>query len=110
MSVSDPPTTDPAPATVVARLRHAGATACDLLAHAGPSRWEVFAKSSITREVEVADSPPLSAIHTEETGVAIRTVRGTRTGFASASGLEMAASRSAIGAALALEALYLKEN
>jgi PmbA protein len=63
----------------------------------------VFAKSSLTREVEVSGSPPLSVIHTEETGVAVRTVRGGRTGFASASGLETGAARTAVGAALALE-------
>lgn len=96
-------TTDSAPATVLARLQHAATTARDLLAHSGAPRWEVFAKSSFTREVEVGDSPPLSVIHTEETGVAVRTVRETRAGFASASGLEAIAARTAIGAALALE-------
>lgn len=103
MQVPPFPATDPAPAAALVRLQHAAATARDLLAHAGASRWEVFAKSSFTREVEVGDSPPLSAIHVEETGVAVRTVRGNRAGFASASGLEAVASRTAIGAALALE-------
>gem|GEM_PF-504948 len=98
-----PNTSESTPATVLARLQHAATVARDLLTHSGAPRWEVFAKSSLTREVEVGEAPPLSVIHTEETGVAVRTVREGRTGFASASGLETGAARTAIGAALALE-------
>jgi len=86
------------------RLRQAAAAARDLLAHTPVERWELFAKGSFTREIEVSRQRPLQVVHTEETGIAIRTSRPGRTGFAAASGLEVAAARTAIGAALACEA------
>jgi hypothetical protein len=85
------------------RLRSAAATARDVLARSGPCRWEVFTKASVTREVEVAPGEPPRELQVEEMGVAVRTVRGGRAGFAAASGLEADAARRAIAGALAVE-------
>jgi predicted Zn-dependent protease len=66
-------------------------------------RWEFFAKASFTREVEVSPGKPLGVINVEETGVAVRTARDGRAGFAAASGLGVDASRRAVDGALAAE-------
>ena len=85
------------------RLRSAAATARDVLARSGPCRWEVFTKASVTREVEVAPGSAPRELQVEEMGVAVRTARGGRAGFAAASGLEADAARRAIAGALAVE-------
>ncbi len=66
-------------------------------------RWEFFAKASFTREVGVAPGSPLDVINVEETGVAVRSARDGRSGFAAASGLEGEASRRAVEGALGTE-------
>jgi len=85
------------------RLRHAASTARDLLAHSKTDRWELFAKASVTREVEVVPDTAPRELRVEEMGVAVRTVRDGRAGFAAASGLESNASRRAIEGAFSSE-------
>ncbi|MDX2436284.1 MAG: metallopeptidase TldD-related protein [Acidobacteriota bacterium] len=82
------------------RLHAATAAARTRLEAAGADRWEIFAKASMSREVEVAPGRPLRVLHVEETGVAVRTFDTNRAGFAAASGLEEDASRRAINGAL----------
>ena len=85
------------------RLHSAAAAARTLLSNSPVERWEVFAKASFAREVEVAPGRPLRVIHVEETGVAVRSLRDGRAGFAAASGLGSSASRRAVEGALATE-------
>ena len=66
-------------------------------------RWEFFAKASFTRESEVTPGKQLRAINVEETGVAVRSTRNGRAGFAAASGLEGDAPRRAVEGALETE-------
>jgi PmbA protein len=84
---------------------HAATTATrEHLERSSAERWEIFAKASSAREVEVTASLPLRIIDVEETGVAVRGVRNGKAGFAAASGLESDASRRAVEGALATEA------
>jgi PmbA protein len=85
------------------RLQQVASASRDLLAHSAVARWEIFAKASSTREMEVAREAPVQIVHTEETGVAVRTVRNGQCGFAAASGLGAAASRTAVEGALGSE-------
>ena len=85
------------------RLHSAAAAARTLLENSPVERWEVFAKASFAREVEVAPGRPLRVIHVEETGVAVRSLRDGRAGFAAASGLGSSASRRAVEGAFATE-------
>jgi PmbA protein len=85
------------------RLNAAADTARTELENQPAERWEFFAKASFTREVEVAPGNPLEVINVEETGVAVRSVRNGRAGFAAASGLEGDASRRAVEGALSTE-------
>jgi len=87
------------------RLRSAAATARDVLVRLGVDRWEVFTKASETRELEIVPGRPPREIRVEEVGVAVRTTRHGRAGFAAASGLEADAARRAIDGALAVEAM-----
>ena len=85
------------------RLHEAARAARTELANSPIERWEFFAKASTTREVEVTPDRPLGVINVEETGVAVRTWRDGRGGFAAASGLGTLASRQAVEGALATE-------
>ena len=85
------------------RLHRAAATARDQLAHAGVPRWEVFAKASAIRELSARPGEKLEILQVDETGVAVRTVRDGRAGFAAASGFEPVGSRRAAEGALATE-------
>jgi predicted Zn-dependent protease len=85
------------------RLNAAAEAARIELANRPTERWEFFAKASFTREVEVAPEAPLGVIHVEETGVAVRSSRTGRSGFAAASGLEGEASRRAVEGAMDTE-------
>jgi len=85
------------------RLNAAAEAARTELENRPMERWEFFAKASFTREVEVAPGNPLEVINVEETGVAVRSVRGGRAGFSAASGLEGNASRRAVEGALTTE-------
>ncbi len=85
------------------RLHAAAVAARERLVRSPAARWEVYAKASFTREVEVAPSAPLRVIEVEETGVAVRSLREGRMGFAAASGLENDASRRAVEGALVAE-------
>jgi len=85
------------------RLHTAAASARTLLENSPVERWEIFAKASFAREVEVAPGRPLRVINVEETGVAVRSLRKGRAGFAAASGLGSGASRRAVEGALATE-------
>ncbi len=85
------------------RLQRTAATARDLLAHSRVPRWEVFAKASSVREVTVAGHGPEQVLELEETGVAVRTTRNGRSGFAAASGMGASAARAAADGALVNE-------
>jgi PmbA protein len=85
------------------RLNAAADAARTELENQPTGRWEFFAKASFTREVEVAPGNPLDVINVEETGVAVRSTRDGRAGFAAASGLEGDASRRAVEGALSTE-------
>jgi len=85
------------------RLQEVASATRDLLAHSGVSRWEIFSKASFTRETEVGTEVPVQIVHAEESGVAVRTVRQGRCGFAATSGLGAAASRCAVEGALSRE-------
>ena len=85
------------------RLNAAAEAARSELENRPVERWEFFAKASFAREAEVAPEVPLSVIHVEETGVAVRSLRKGRAGFAAASGLGADASRRAADGALDTE-------
>ncbi len=85
------------------RLHEAALAARTELVSSPIKRWEVFAKASTTREIEVTATRPLGVIEVEETGVAVRTWGNGRGGFAAASGLGTFASRQAVEGALATE-------
>lgn len=72
---------------------HLGTTTVD--------RWEVFAKSSLTRETEIMEGSLRRTVQVEESGIGVRVYDGGRSGFAAVSGLEPAAARSVIDAARA---------
>lgn len=72
-----------------------------LLGDGGPTRWEVFAKSSLTRESELVDGRLRRTTQIEEGGIGVRIWDGKRAGFAAASGLESSAARTAVEAARA---------
>jgi predicted Zn-dependent protease len=67
------------------RLHTAAAAARTRLEAAGAARWEIFAKASTSREVEIAPGQPLRVLRIEETGVAVRTFDSGKAGFAAAS-------------------------
>ncbi len=87
----------------VDRLNAAAEAARIELDHRPVGRWEFFAKASLTREVEVAPGNPLKTVNVDETGVAVRSFRDGRCGFASASGLGSDPSRRAVEGAMATE-------
>ena len=85
------------------RLNAAADAARTQLENQPAERWEFFAKASFTREVGVAPGQPLDVINVEETGIAVRSSRNGRSGFAAASGLEGEASRRSVEGSLANE-------
>ena len=82
------------------RLNSAADAARTQLMNRTADRWEIFAKASLTREVEVTPDHPLKIITVEQTGVAVRTFNDGKSGFAAASGLEGEAARRAADSAL----------
>lgn len=82
------------------RLSQAAAAGCSHLDARGAKRWEVFAKTSLTREVELIDGQLRRTLQVEESGIGVRVWDGVRVGFAAASGLEDVAARTAVEAAL----------
>jgi len=84
------------------RLAQTATAAHDLLRPSRVSRWEVFAKASSFRATRLADGGG-SVVCAEETGVAVRSFRNGRAGFAAASGLEADAARRAVEGALSGE-------
>ncbi len=85
------------------RLHSAAAAARERLENLPVARWEIFAKASFAREVVLTPNHPLEVVNVEETGVAVRSFRAGKSGFAAASGLENEASRRAVEGALAIE-------
>ena len=76
--------------------------ACGNRLATGPTgRWEVYAKSSFTRETELIDGRLRRTVQIEESGIGVRIWDGTRAGFAATSGLDGSAARQAIAAARA---------
>lgn len=93
----------PGATNILARFSEAAEEARDTLARRGVPRWELFAKASVWCErTRRADRPP-AVIHCRETGLAVRTRRGDRSGFSAASGAEGRAWREVVEAALAVE-------
>lgn len=92
-----------APTSRHEHLRIGASTGRDLLASINPERWELFVKTSLTRHVEVARRRPPKVTEIDETGVAVRTFRGGRTGFGAASGAAPEAARRAIEGAMGSE-------
>jgi PmbA protein len=82
-----------------ARLAVAAASCRSRLA--GVPRWEVFAKTSLTRQTELVDGRLRRSLEIDENGVAVRLFDGARAGFAAVSGLEPAAAHGAVEAAAA---------
>lgn len=72
-----------------------------LLSSSDATRWEVFAKTSLTRQTEVMDGRLKRSVQIEESGVGVRSWDGTRAGFAAASGLDPSTARTAVDAARA---------
>ncbi len=89
--------------SILARFAEAAGEARDALARAGVPRWELFAKASVWREWTRRADRPTVAIHCRETGLAVRTRRGNRSGFSAASGADARAWREVVEAALAVE-------
>jgi len=83
------------------RLSQATETCRDLLESGNTTRWEVFAKSSLTRETELVDGRLRRTVQVEESGVGVRVWDGTRAGFAASSGLETSSARTAVESAQA---------
>lgn len=73
----------------------------DLLESADSRRWEVFAKSSLTRETELVDGRLRRTVQVEESGIGVRVWDGTRAGFAASSGLDPSSARIAVESATA---------
>ncbi len=86
------------------RMRSAASSARDLLAGSAADRWEFFTKASTIRQADVSPGCPPRETLVEEVGVAVRTLRGGRAGFACASGLDMDAARGAVDGAISVEA------
>lgn len=63
------------------------------------TRWEVFAKTSLTRETELVDGRLRRTVQIEERGIGVRVWDGNRAGFAAVSGFETSAARTAVEAA-----------
>ena len=93
----------PRPTVKIAPEELARATvSCRGLLEAGTTtRWEVFAKTSLTRETELVDGTLRRTTQIEESGIGVRVWDGTRAGFAAASGLESSSARTAVDAARA---------
>ncbi len=85
------------------RLQRVATTGRDLLVASASGRWEIFAKASVTREVEVVPGAPPRILQVEEMGIAVRTARSGRAGFGAASGLDQDTARRAVDGALRSE-------
>ena len=82
-------------------LSQATETCRDLLESGSSTRWEVFAKSSLTRETELVDGRLRRTVQVEESGIGVRVWDGCRVGFAASSGLETSSAHTAVESALA---------
>lgn len=89
--------------STIERHHQAARIGRDLLTHSQADRWEIFTKASLTREVETLPGRPPRVAQVEEMGVAVRTVRGNRSGFGAASGLDPDTARRSLEAALGSE-------
>ncbi len=91
------------PPELVERFARVAREARDALARAGAERWELYAKVSAWRGVTWRAGRPAETVACTETGVAVRTRRRGRSGFAAAAGDDPAVWRSCAAAALAAE-------
>jgi PmbA protein len=89
------------PEDLGARLGRAAESCRSRLSGAGVARWEIFAKTSLTRQTEIADGRLRRSLEIDENGLAVRLWDGVRAGFAAVSGLETAAAHGAVEAAAA---------
>ena len=85
------------------RVRQAATSGREHLERAQVGRWELYVKASTVRETRLAGGRAVAVTEVEETGVAVRTFRSGRAGFAAASGLGAAAARRAVEGALDVE-------
>ncbi len=88
---------------ILERFALAAGEARDALARAGVPRWELYAKASEWEEVSRQPGRDDTTVHCRETGLAVRTRRAGKTGFAAASGGDPAVWRDTVQRALATE-------
>ncbi|MEE4272556.1 MAG: metallopeptidase TldD-related protein [Thermoanaerobaculales bacterium] len=86
---------------LVARLQEVSDRCACLLDSSTAVRWEVFAKTSVTRQTEVLQGRLKRSVQIAESGVGVRSWDGSRAGFAAASALEPSSARDAVDAARA---------
>ncbi|HSL17567.1 MAG TPA: metallopeptidase TldD-related protein [Methylomirabilota bacterium] len=86
------------------RVLERASAACGELLGDNDGRWEVFLKSSLTRQVEVAGGRLRRTVETAESGVGVRLFAAGRAGFAASSGLDGPTLRSVVEAARATAA------
>lgn len=80
----------------IERLHETARSSWDLAAHAGATRWEIFAKASAVEELHFGDTPPVRRTTSAETGVAVRLLAPEGSGFGAASGSGPDAARAAL--------------
>jgi PmbA protein len=85
----------------IERLESAIEHAAGRLAASTATRWEVFVKSSLTRQTDFVGGQLHRSLEVEESGIGVRSWDGARAGFAAASGLETSATKTAVDAARA---------
>lgn len=92
-----------APAELIDRFGDVARDAEDALCRAGVTRWELFAKASHWREhiLDLGTRP--TTTECREMGLAVRTRRSGRTGFAAGAGADAGVWRQVIDSALAME-------
>ena len=93
--------TDKQPGDVTERLSETTEACRSLLESGNTTRWEIFAKSSLTRETEIVDGRLRRTVEIEESGIGVRVWDGSRAGFAASSGLDASSARTAVEAARA---------
>jgi len=90
-------------ARILERFAATAAEARDALSRAGVPRWELYAKASEWEETTLRPGAGETTVRCRETGLAVRTRRAGRSGFAAASGGDPAVWRSTVQTALATE-------
>jgi len=89
------------PEDLSGRLAQATDACRGLLEYGNSKRWEVFVKSSLTRETELVDGRLRRTVQVDESGIGVRVWDGSRAGFAASSGLDTSSARTAVESARA---------